>query len=93
MAQRRSKATKRRSAKTVRSSSRAVTRREYAELVVRLGSVELQTQRTRAELELHARRIAQLHDLVEALRLAGAASALSSEMAVLPAPPKGTIES
>ena len=76
-----------------RSSRPAVSRREYAELVVRLGSVELQIQRNRAELELHAQRIAQLQELVAALKAAAVPSALASEIPPLPLPPTPTVES
>ena len=70
-----------------------VSRREYAEVVVRLGSVELQAQRNRAELELHAQRIAQLQELVESLKRTSPSPALSSEIPALPIPPKPTVES
>jgi hypothetical protein len=76
-----------------RSSRSGVSRREYAELVLRLGSLELQVQRNRAELELHAHRIADLQETVEALKLAAPSAALSSEIPSLPAPPKPVVES
>ena len=75
-----------------RSVRPAVSRREYAELVVRLGSVELQIQRNRAELELHAQRIAQLQESVDALKAAALPTALANEMP-LPIPPTPTVES
>jgi hypothetical protein len=75
-----------------RSSRTGVSRREYAELVLRLGSVELQVQRNRAEIELHTQRIAHLQDTIEALKTTSAA-VLSTDIAALPAPPTGTIES
>jgi hypothetical protein len=66
----------------VPSPRRTVTRREYAEVVVRLGAAELQLQRTRAALETQAQRIAQLEEQVTALTSATAAQAL----ATLPVP-------
>jgi hypothetical protein len=84
---------KHRSRTIERSSRSAVSRREYAELVVRLGSVELQAQRNRAELELHAQRIAQLQELVDALKAAAVSPALASEIPPLPIPPMPTVES
>ena len=65
----------------------------YAEVVLRLGSVELQVQRNRAELELHAQRIAELQDLVRSLNKATLSPALSSEIPPLPLPLKPTVES
>jgi hypothetical protein len=70
-----------------------VSRREYAELVVRLGGVELQAQRNRAELELHAARIAQFEEIFENLRKAASAATLSSDIPDLPITPTPTVES
>jgi hypothetical protein len=70
---------------------RSVTRREYAELVVRLGSVELQAQRNRATLDLQARRIAELQ---EQLSLLQAAQSLAKDVPGVPVPPPiPTVES
>jgi hypothetical protein len=89
----RRKASKRRLPSSRRSSRPGVSRQEYAELVVRLGSVELQAQRNRAELELHAQRIAQLQELVAALKAAALSAAVASDMPPLPIPPTPTVES
>ncbi|RPI57772.1 MAG: hypothetical protein EHM55_00655 [Acidobacteria bacterium] len=86
-------ASRRRSTRLDGASPRTgVSRREYAELVVRLGSVELQLQRSRAELEVHARRIAQLQEQLESLKAATPAPAIA-EIAALPLPPKPVVES
>ena len=82
---------KRRSRSAPRSRP-AVSRREYAEVVLRLGSLELQVQRNRAELELHAQRIAELQEFVASRKTA--VSPLSSEIPPLPIPPPtSTVES
>jgi hypothetical protein len=73
-------------------TARGVSRREYAELVLRLGSAELQVQRNRAELELHASRIAQLHEILDHLMQAAEAAAAAKDLP-LPGPPARTVES
>ncbi len=84
---------KRRSRPATPRSRPSVSRREYAEVVLRLGSIELQVQRNRAELELHAQRIADLQELVRSLNKATLSPALSNEIPPLPLPPKPTVES
>ena len=80
---RRSKS-KRRSSAATPGARQSVTRREYAELVVRLGSVELQAQRNRATLDLHAQKIAQLQ---QELSLAQAAQSPPTAIGIaIPAP-------
>ena len=87
---RRSKS-KRRSSAAAPGARQSVTRREYAELVVRLGSVELQVQRNRAMLDLHAQRIAQLQ---EQLSLAhAAAQPPGTDTMAVPIPPLPIVES
>lgn len=70
-----------------------VSRREYAELVVRLGTVELQSRRYRAELETHARRIAQLQEQLERLKPAATPAAHAADIVVMPLPSKPVVES
>jgi len=60
--------------------------------VLRLGSAELQVQRNRAELELHASRITQLHEILENLMQAAEAAAAAKEIP-LSIPPLRTVES
>ena len=93
MPQRRRTKAKRRLPAIARPTSRGVSRREYAELVLRLGSVELQVQRNRAEIELHTQRIAQLQDTMDALKIASPSSAFASDLPALTTPPKPTVES
>ncbi len=71
----------------------SVSRREYAELVVRLGTVELQARRYRGELEAQARRIAQLQDQLDRLKPAATSAAHASDIVVLPLPAKPIVES
>jgi hypothetical protein len=75
-----------------RAASRGISRHEYAELVLRLGSAELQVQRNRAELELHASRIAQLQEILENLMRAAEAAAAAKEIP-LSITPARTVES
>jgi hypothetical protein len=63
-----------------------VTRREYAELVVRLGSVELQMQRNRAIIDLNTQRITQVLDQVNELKATAATTSLANELPALPLP-------
>jgi hypothetical protein len=77
------------------SPRRSVTRREYAELAVRLGAIELQAQRNRAAIELQAERLTHLQEQVNALTAAAAgAQALSQEGPAAPlTPTTRTVES
>jgi hypothetical protein len=84
---------KRRSRAEPTASRRPVTRREYAELLVRLGSVELQVRRNRADLELQARRIAQLEGQIAAPNAAAPAVTRPVEIAALVVPPAPPVES
>ena len=68
---------KRRSHASVPARRQAVTRREYAELVVRLGSAELQMQRNRASIDSQAQLIRQLQDQLNALAIAQSPQAVS----------------
>jgi hypothetical protein len=71
-----------------------VTRREYAELVVRLGSVELLAHRNRAVLDRQAQRIAQLEEQLRALQADALARSLPQKIPAAPAsPPIPTVES
>jgi hypothetical protein len=74
-------------------ASRTISRREYAELVLRLSSAELQAQRNRAELDLHAARITELQGILENLMRAADAAAAASELPALPHTPTRTVES
>ena len=73
-----------RSRANVPTQRRAVTRGEYAEVVVRLGAVELQMQRNRADIDLQAQRIAQLQEQLRAIPTALPAQTVSKEMPPLP---------
>ena len=75
---------KRRSHASVPARRQTVTRREYAELVVRLGSAELQMQRNRASIDLQAQLIRQLQDQLSAIAIAQSPQAVSGENPVLP---------
>ena len=84
-------------AKKVRNSTSqlpAVTRREYAELVVRLGSVEIQAQRNRATIDAQAQRLVQLQEQIDALKAPAVTQQLTQEIAALPLTPgTPTVES
>jgi hypothetical protein len=72
---------------------RTVTRREYAELVVRLVATEAQTQRQRAALAVQEQRITQLQEEMDALKKATVAQAIANDIALVPLPATPTIES
>ena len=72
---------------------RSVTRREYAELVVRLAATEVQTQRQRAVLELQEQRISHLQEQIDALKTTTATQARANDLSVVPLPVTPTIES
>jgi hypothetical protein len=72
--------------------ARGVSRREYAELVLRLGSAELQMQRNRAELELLASRVTHLQEILDNLMQVAEAAAATKEIS-LRIPPARTVES
>jgi hypothetical protein len=84
-------------AKRIRSGKSklpAVTRREYAEVVVRLGSLEIQVQRNRTTIELQAQRIVELQEQIDALKAPAVAQQLTQELAAVPlAPGIPTVES
>jgi hypothetical protein len=75
---------KRRSHAGVTAPRPGVTRREYAEVVVRLGSVELQIQRNRAVIDLQGQRINQLQEQLNAVGAAAASQTASAEIPALP---------
>jgi hypothetical protein len=70
-----------------------VTRREYAELVVRLGSLELQAQRNRARLEVQGERIAQMQEQLDMLRASRGQSPAADIRGIAMPPPPATVES
>jgi hypothetical protein len=70
-----------------------VTRREYAELVVRIGSVELQAHRNRAILDLQAKRIAQMQEELNRLHASAVQSRVADVAGLAMAPPAATVES
>ena len=72
---------KRRTRATPPSPRRQVTRREYAEVAVRLGALEMQVQRNRGTMELQAQRIARLQEEIDALKASAARQTLATEMA------------
>lgn len=72
---------------------RIVTRREYAELLLRLAATEVQTQRQRAALELQEQRITQLQEQIDALKNTTVAQAVANDLAAVPLPVAPTIES
>jgi hypothetical protein len=72
---------------------RSVTRREYAELAVRLGAVEMQMQRNRTTVEAQALRIAQLQEQVNALQASTVTQAFGTDLPALPSVPTPTVES
>ena len=72
---------------------RTVTRRDYAELVVRLGATELQVKRHRAAIEQQARLITQMQAQLDALKTVAAAQTLAHDLAALPLPTPPTVES
>lgn len=72
---------------------RTVTRREYAEIVVRLAATEVQTQRQRAALELQEQRITHLQEQIDALKNTTVAQALANDISTVPLPARPTIES
>ena len=88
---RRSAATKRRRV-SIPATRRSVTRREYAELALRLGAVEMQMQRNRTEIERQAQRIVQLQEQVNALLAKTLTPSLGPEIA-LPPTTTPTVES
>jgi CII-binding regulator of phage lambda lysogenization HflD len=90
---RRPTSTKRRSRVAVPPARRAVTRREYAELAVRLGSAELQMQRNRTVIDALVQRVAQLQEQVSALHANAAQQTLVAELPALPPATTPTVES
>jgi hypothetical protein len=90
---RRRTSTKRQTRAAVPVPRRTVTRREYAELAVRLGSAELQMQRNRAAIDLLAQRVAQLHEQVNALQASMVTPAFGTELPALPPATTPTVES
>lgn len=68
----------------VAAPRQAVTRREYAELVLRLASAELQTKKNRAAIDLQAQQIRQLQDQVNALAVALPSQPVSRDIPALP---------
>jgi hypothetical protein len=72
---------------------RSVTRREYAELAVRLGSAELQMQRNRTIIDGLVQRVAQLQEQVIALYASAAKQALVTDLPALPPTTTPTVES
>ncbi len=85
---------KRRARAPLPRNTSSVTRREYAEVVVRLGSVELQIQRNRAIIDLQTQRIAQLLEQINELKAAVATQSLAQEIPALPLiPTTPTVES
>jgi hypothetical protein len=73
-----------RSHTNVPAPRRVVTRREYAEVVLRLGSVERQAQQNRAAIELQAQRIIQLQEQLNAVATAAPPHTVSAEIPELP---------
>jgi hypothetical protein len=90
----RSSKPKRRARATLPPVRRSVTRREYAAVVVRLGTLEIQVQRNRGTIELQAQRIGHLQEQIEVLKAAAAQQTLATEIAALPlSPTTPTVES
>jgi hypothetical protein len=69
-----------------------VTRREYAELIVRLGSVELQAHRNRVTLDLQGQRIAQMQEELNLLHTSTGRRTTDMTGIAIP-PPPATVES
>jgi uncharacterized coiled-coil protein SlyX len=72
---------------------RSITRREYAELAVRLGAAELQMQRNRAIIDGLVQRVAQLQEQVMALQASTAKPAPVTDFPIMPPTTTPTVES
>ena len=81
----------RRSAR-VPSVRRPVSRKEYAEVVARLGTIELQLRRCRMDLDLQLARTAQLQLELDAVRKPTTPAA-GADVTSLPLPVTHTVES
>lgn len=65
---------------STRQKSRAeVSRYEYAQLCVQLGTLESQVKRNRLDLDIQFRRIAQLQDELDSLRQVRSAPLIPSD--------------
>ena len=67
------------------SQRQAISRREYADIVARLGGIELQVRRNRSDLDQQLTRITQLQLELDALKKPQGSTLTAGEIPALPA--------